>query len=269
MRSSPEDFEPIFYKEGSGINFKDIDDEKGPYARTPEEITLESRGEKKKRKLRGDRANEVSIVALKDDGSGIFKPEKGEAPGFRRAIEAGTYYKRERAAYLVDKLLDFGLVPPTVIRDIDGDIGSFQQFIPGAKAGWEVDSKELQSPELRPELVKLWIFDHIIFNSDRHDGNFLVKESQVAAIDHGLAFGNSRLLTYENYVGEPIPQEVIDKINNFLERQDLQDILRDLLLELLSQDEVDAFFVRVKRIADFIKGGSISLSELKNIQQFN
>jgi hypothetical protein len=49
----------------------------------------------------------------------------------------------------------------------------------------------------------------------------------------------------------------------------MQNILRDLLLELLSKKEVDAFFARVKRIIASIKDDEISYKEEGAINKFN
>lgn len=66
-------------------------------------------------------SEDVFYYETTDGIGGVFKP------GYR--------YKSERAAYLVDKFFKFDLIPTTVIRNIEGKEGSFQQFIPNAKKG--------------------------------------------------------------------------------------------------------------------------------------
>src|SRR5258708_27466643 len=49
------------------------------------------------------------------EGLAIYKPKRGEAPLWD--YPTGNLYKREAAVYLVSRLLGWGFVPPTVIRD--------------------------------------------------------------------------------------------------------------------------------------------------------
>ena len=74
---------------------------------SPEEEVLTSREKTKSSELSGG-CNKTIFVELKDDGAGVFKPKDGEKKGIRYGVEAGTYYKRERAAYLVDRFLGNG-----------------------------------------------------------------------------------------------------------------------------------------------------------------
>ena len=58
---------------------------------------------------------------------GIYKPRRGERPLWD--FPRGTLYRREVAAYLVSEALDFGLVPPTVLRNGPYGVGMLQLFI--------------------------------------------------------------------------------------------------------------------------------------------
>ena len=91
---------------------------------------------------------------------------------------------REVAVYRIDQLLGFDLTPMTVFHDIDheGDrlTGSTMYFVHGAARPSDVGRK-------KPD--RLRIFDAIIGNSDRHSGNWLVREDgSIVAIDHNRAF---------------------------------------------------------------------------------
>jgi len=197
----------------------------------------------------------VFFVKLKDDGEGIFKPKNKEREFLGRRVEPGTYYKRERAAYLVDRFLGFNLVPPTVIREIDGEIGSFQEFIPEAKMWHEIRQKDRDKESLKTEMFKLWIFDFIIWNSDRHESNFLLDKNgkKAYAIDNGLSFTADPLILWKNFDGEPVPIEIQEKIKQFSSPEDKKSILKDLLKELLPEEEVTACFKRIEKIAKLIE----------------
>ncbi len=217
---------------------------------TPEETLLESR-EKSKSTPLGGGVNQTEFIELRDDGSGVFKSKKGENINLREGIEAGTYFKRERAAYLVSRFLGFDLVPPTVIRELDGEIGSFQQFVTDTKNWYEVlDSKKLL---LESQLIAMWIFDYIVWNSDRHGGNFLVKEDKIYAIDHGLCFGNAHPYKFQEFFDTPVPKEIIEKLASFASWEEGVDILRDLLEELLEKQEVSACIARIKNITGLLQ----------------
>lgn len=222
--------------------------------KTSEEQILENY-EKKETKPLNSGANTTVFVELKDDGSGVFKPKNGEKADLRDHIKAGTYFNRERAAYLVDRFLGFNLVPPTVIREIDGEIGSLQQFVPDSKTIYEIPKDELVKGTLQQELKKLWIFDYIIYNSDRHSGNFLIKpaEERIYAIDNGLSFGDQYTIFYKEFWGNPIPSEVAEGIEKFLSWKEGRKIFEDLLRELLRPDEVEACMRRIENISRIIK----------------
>lgn len=235
---------------------------RGLTPKTPEEEILETREGNSSKSLGGG-TNKVVFVEFKDDGAGVFKPKSGETLK-AEGIERGTFYKRERAAYLVDRFFGFGLVPPTVIREIDGDIGSVQQFIPTPHL-FIYDIPFEERGKLREDLTALWFFDYIIWNSDRHAGNFLIKADKVYAIDNGCAFAKwedkSYFYPYAVFYNEPIAQSVIEKINKFLSWEEGVKILRSLLEELLLADEVASCVARIKNLGKLLNNGPISSSK--------
>lgn len=194
-------------------------------------------------------ANESSFVNLLDDGSGVFKPVKGEVD-LRKAVEKGTFYRRERAAYLVDNFLEFGLVPPTVIKESEGTVGSIQRFIPDAKAGIELVEPE---KDIKEQLKVLWVFDCLVYNSDRHSGNWIVSKNKVYAIDNGLCFGDDYLRSADKFFDIDFSPDIINKLENFSSDAEKQDKLKELLIELLPEKEVDAFFKRFERLVKLIR----------------
>lgn len=210
-----------------------------------DEKVLESRP-KEQSSLLGGGINTTVYVKLKDDGAGVFKPKSGERTGLRSEIEAGTYYKRERAAYLIDRFLGFDLVPATTIREFDGEEGSLQRFIPEAKTGYDLTPEKFTV--LAPQLKKMWIFDCIIANTDRHDGNFLVTGEKVYAIDHGLALSSQTYSTFRPLFDTPGWEEISETIKHFLSWEDGVRILELLLLELLSSEEVSGVLSRIKKV---------------------
>lgn len=257
-----------------------------------EEEVLKSYEKETSRDLKGG-INASVFIQLKDDGAGIFKPARYEglyAPQeeMRAKAKRGTYYLRERTAFLTDRALGFNLVPPTVIRKIDQNVGSFQKFIADASLGGEIGWQDI--PE--EELMKLFLLDYILWSSDRHDGNFLVKGNKIYAIDNGFTLGQDEFLPYvrevledalgdmspevksfilENipplafYLNRTIPQMIKDKIDQFLESPKAQNDLKNSLRALLPRHEVEACLARIKRVAQFTKRpqGIRSFNELQ------
>lgn len=82
------------------------------------------------------------------------------------------------------------IVPPVVIREINGQMGSFALERPGrtgSHQGWTA------SPEWRAAAF----YDALIGQQDRHPNNYLVAGDRISLIDHGYAF--ARPGDYKNY----------------------------------------------------------------------
>ena len=158
---------------------------------------------------------------------------------------------------------------------LDGEIGSMQEFIPDAMMFYEVE-RDFTSTEggydsflnkHRTDLMKMWIFDLITGNSDRHGGNFLIQGDILYAIDHGYSMGHDdrdfgkSIYLYNGYCqffDEQLPQELIESIKNFLERPEEQQILEELLIELFDKKRAVASLKRIKIIGEMlIKNGKI------------
>jgi hypothetical protein len=73
---------------------------------------------------------------------------------------------------------------------VDGQEGSIQEFVPGGKVAAE---KSLRTKYDGPEdRARAAAFDYLIGNSDRHDGNWLVKNGRLVLIDNGLSFPEAK-----------------------------------------------------------------------------
>ena len=94
-----------------------------------------------------------------------------------------SYADREAAAYELDEALGLGVVPPTIVREIDGKRGMVQQFV-------ETEGLGLGDSGIDQDSVYgLAVLDIATGNTDRHSGNVLIdKDRKVVAIDQGLSF---------------------------------------------------------------------------------
>lgn len=114
-----------------------------------------------------------------------WKPLKpGKYQGFFES------YESEIAAYELDKFLGLGMVPPTVERRIEGEVGSVQLWVENVKR-WD-PKNPVRGPDKRAsalQSVRLKMFDELIGNIDRNQGNlFYDAEFHYVLIDHSRAF---------------------------------------------------------------------------------
>jgi len=86
--------------------------------------------------------NKAMTVDLEGEGGEkircVFKPLSGESSAVKAEISRDTgcapesiypFYTMERLAYTVSEHFGFDVVPPTVIREIEGEVGSLQFFL--------------------------------------------------------------------------------------------------------------------------------------------
>ncbi|MBL6989258.1 MAG: hypothetical protein ISR65_05750 [Bacteriovoracaceae bacterium] len=181
-------------------------------------------------------------VTFEDGSAGIFKPHLGHW---------GENYRAEVLAYQIDRYFGFNLVPPTVARVVDGQVGSLQKFITNTNPGW--DGQRMQS-----QLVaKQTFLDFIIDNGDRHEDNFLVDIiGGIFSIDNGMSF-TGRGYNYR-------PFEVIEyPILDFAESREGRRIvamLADLdpvafkkeLVEFLGEDDAKRMIKRIAYLLGYL-----------------
>lgn len=184
----------------------------------------------------------VRISRGGDSAHAVYKPESGERP--LSDFEPGLY-RRERAAYLLSEYLQWGLVPPTVIRhDSPLGVGSLQWFVACDYREHYFTLLE-DSPETHSVLSQIALFDFITNNTDRKSGHVLRdNDGRVWGIDHGLCFsaGFKLRTVIWDFAGDPIPGDLL---------QDIAPLAAEVpsdLLELLDDDEAVALRRRVQRI---------------------
>lgn len=126
-------------------------------------------------------SNHTFLVTLECEEAGrslaVYKPARGEYPLYD--FPTGSLYRREIASWVVDDLLGWRVIPPTVARDGAFGVGSLQLFIEGSQGG------EITVLELR----RLCLLDILYNNADRKAEHCLVGDNgKLWGIDHGLTF---------------------------------------------------------------------------------
>jgi hypothetical protein len=198
----------------------------------------------------GGGVNETEILEIEGGVKGVFKGVNGEAPYMRHSMEAGTYYLREAAAYEACRFLGWDYCPETVVREHNGEIGSFMKFAEGADCGSYHNISECSEEDIE----NMAFYNIVIGNIDRHGKNWMYKDGKPVAIDHGLAFHDSR--TYGHSLrskflshldGEEISARIKEKAENvLLKKQELSNILS----EFINPSELESIFDRVHIIAN-------------------
>jgi hypothetical protein len=104
-------------------------------------------------------------------------------------------YKSEIAAYELDRLLGMDMVPPTVERRVGHDLASVQLWVEGCRLLKELDQSKCPSPsEWAKQVCRQRVFDNLVANIDRNQGNLLVDEAwNMILIDHSRAFASDRM----------------------------------------------------------------------------
>ncbi|KKQ35162.1 MAG: Ubiquitin-like protein [Candidatus Nomurabacteria bacterium GW2011_GWB1_37_5] len=235
---------------------------------SPKEQLLRTNNFETTNKILGGVEGGTQFVRIKEDGNAVFKPYS-MVPKDQKI----NYIQRERAAYLVNQFIGFDLVPPTVIKEVligsefdakkksflaktnedKYEIGVLQEFVENSFVGTEYDRRKIP----KNEAVKIFIYDILIANTDRHLGNFLMKNGKIIAIDHGNSMTqkhvyNPNLFKFQpdfavlHIIQESIPDEIIKILTNFKNNEIGQKILEEQLSELLGSEIANAYINRIK-----------------------
>ncbi len=178
--------------------------------------------------------------------SAIYKPLRGETPLWD--FPPGLY-KREAAAYRLSRLLDWPMVPPTIIRDGPQGVGSLQLAVKHDPEQHYFTLRE--DPAFLPQLKRIAAFDVAANNADRKGGHCLLDEAgRIWGIDHGLCFHESYKLrsVFWDWVGEPVEDGLLDDLERAAEELAAGSDLAAPVIELLSPEERAAVGSRIAQL---------------------
>ncbi len=187
----------------------------------------------------------VDVALAGDSARAIYKPGRGERPLWD--YPAGLY-RREVAVAVIDGLLGWDLVPPTVQRDGPFGPGSVQLFVPS------VDDEHyftlVERPEHHGSLRAICAFDLLVNNGDRKGGHCLLGlDGRVRAIDHGLCLhADPKLRTVVwDFAGQPVPAPLLADVERVFASDEP---LPSPLDELLDDTERSALVRRARALVD-------------------
>lgn len=190
---------------------------------------------------------------------GIYKPRMGERPLWD--FPDGTLCQRETASFVLSEMLDWNLVPPTILREGPRGIGSVQAFInhdPNEHYFTIQQSENFKTIEA--QMQQMAVFDSLANNADRKGGHCLLDEAdKVWGIDHGLTFhpANKLRTVIWDYAGHDIPASIMIDIEALCAKlEDDRDPHTQQLNTLLNQHEMNALKTRVEHR---VQSGKFSL----------
>ncbi|MGS2720030.1 metallophosphoesterase [Paraglaciecola aestuariivivens] len=140
-------------------------------------------------------------VTLEKDGKSLkavfkyYDSDPGSHSGrWDKSIRNPDRFSYEVAAYKLDRMLDIGLVPVTVLRTIKGMPGSLQLWLDNLVSEKQRREQDLEYDGFCNEKAQdnmMNVFDYLIRNSDRNMSNMLYSYNdwQVWFIDHSRSFG--------------------------------------------------------------------------------
>lgn len=200
-------------------------------------------------------------LTLEKDGiskDALWKNPEGRMRGF---VEN---WRWEIAAYRMDKLLGLNMVPPTVEKMFQNDLGSCQLWVDAKMSLRDKYEQNIDTPSYK---VFQWnralylqrAFDNLIANEDRHQNQYLITEDwRIILIDHSRSFRTSgkyakKLIYDENYKEGPrlmkqLPRAFVEK----LKALDAQSI-KSAVGEYLTDKEIDFVLRRRDLILDWLE----------------
>ena len=177
----------------------------------------------------------------------VYKPRDGERPLYD--YPPGTLYRREYAAYLLSRTLEWPDVPLTLIRDGPYGVGCFQLYVDHDPRITYFDLRESRADAL----WRFAVFDMLVNNGDRKGGHCLLDEDgRIWSIDHGLTFHPAFKLrtVMAEFWGEPIPGELLDDLKRLVPELEAGGELRARLKEVIAAREIEALGRRLEGILE-------------------
>jgi hypothetical protein len=202
----------------------------------------------------------------------LFKPSEGDAPVMRAqeaGIEQGTYGERAVAGGALSEAL--GIATPKVrLVEIDGQVGSLQQWVPNAtsmgelgRSNPEAHQRVLADPEYQRQRAGVDALDYLMNNLDRNSGNLLVitddqgNFKQLVPIDHDLTFTPGQERTVMEGWARGLPDQYDPAIRLKLAQMAADpQALRDRLESVLPAAEVDAVMHRLNDLLGDMRGSA-------------
>jgi hypothetical protein len=198
--------------------------------------------------------------------SAVFKTIDERKPGitqFGNSSEMNFQdsWQLEVAAYRIDLIIGLKMVPATIERHVNNQLGSLQWWVQSKMS--EADRRKNNvEPTDRDAWDKVWLkmylFDQLIANVDRHMNNILVTEDfDLRLIDHSRSFRSNKELK-DPKLFTRFSRDVVEGIKK-LEYQDL----RKKVGKYLMDDQIRAMITRRDQILKLVSERVALVGEAK------
>ncbi len=179
----------------------------------------------------------------------VYKPQRGERPLWD--FPDGSLCYREVAAFVVSEMLNWQIVPPTVLRAGPYGLGSVQVFIPHDP---DVNYFSPFPPDCQEQLQRIVAFDYITNNADRKGGHCLLdSQGHLWGIDHGVTFHHAPKLrtVIWDFAGQALPEAILRDLRALhAALGEASAAAVQALQGLISEREYAAFRTRVERLIE-------------------
>ena len=164
----------------------------------------------------------AKIVRVKPIGTGVTLPEKvtleldgvehfaafksidEKRPGMTQfgtgppEMNFQDSWQLEIPAYIVDTIIGLGMVPATIERRVQNKVGSLQWWVVSMMPEADRAKQKLEPPDKEAwdrEVLKMKLFDQLIYNVDRHANNILITQDfHLRLIDHSRSLRAQKTL---------------------------------------------------------------------------
>jgi hypothetical protein len=195
--------------------------------------------------------HDASIQTI-DESRAVYETPQGTEMNFKDS------WRFNVAAYRLDRLLEIGMIPPTVERRHAGKPASFTWWVDDVLMDEQQRYRGNQSaPDTEDWNQQMWttrLFDQLIANVDRNLGNLLIdKQWTIWMIDHSRAFRTNTALRSPDNLSK-VERRLLDRM-----RQLDRDRLRRAARGYLNDDEIKALLQRRDRIVEHFEAGGLAL----------
>lgn len=219
-----------FLKKAKIVSAKDL----GVGVTLPKKLVLEMNGV----------THNAVFKSIDDSKSRVATFAKGQSE-----VAFQDSWQCEIPGYVVDQIIGLGWVPATIERTVNGETGSVQWWVESRFTEFERNKQGVNptnTVQWHRNVLKMRLFDELIYNVDRHANNVLITEDfDLRLIDHSRAFRpydklkSPELLTqFSRELLEGIKkldyQDLRKRVGRYLQNGQIQALIkrRDLILAL-------------------------------------
>ncbi len=215
----------------------------------------------------------AKVVSMREIGEGLTRPEvcmlekegiqmrahfqshneKQDVAHLRTGTETGfrDTYLFNIAAYKLGVMLGLDNIPPSIRRKVKGKWGSLTIWVEKNMTEKQRRAQKIVNPDVprwNLQMYRMWLFDELIANTDRNQGNILIDEGwNVWMIDHTRAFRRGKKLLRPERIRR-FDRKLWDRILVLDEEE-----VKTRLKKWLSGSEIKAIFKRRDQLARHIQ----------------